>query len=44
MCGDYIRNAILEEIREAHFLAISADEVADLSNRADVFGGPICRL
>ena len=33
VCGDYIRNRLLEEIREAQFFGISADEVADLSNR-----------
>ena len=33
VCGDYIRNRLLAEIREAQFFAISADEVADLSNR-----------
>ena len=29
MCGDYIRNRLLEEIREAQFFGISANEVAD---------------
>ena len=31
VCGDYIRNRLLEEIREAQFFGISADEVADLT-------------
>ena len=33
VCGDYIRNKLLREIREAFFFSISADEVADLSNK-----------
>ena len=33
VCGDYIRNKLLKEIRVAFFFSISADEVADLSNK-----------
>ena len=33
VCGDYIRNILLNEIRQAQSFGISADEVADLSNR-----------
>ena len=32
VCGDFIRDSILAEIREAKFYSISADEVADQAN------------
>jgi hypothetical protein len=33
LCGNHIREKLLNEIREAMFFAISADEVADASNK-----------
>ena len=33
LCGDQIREKLLEEIQEAVFFTISADEVADAANK-----------